>query len=81
MAVSKQDAVSKLTREQVREVDALEVTIDLEINTRYDGSDLWISTNWPHAKVQKAIKDRYEAAGWKVEFHSDQRDGSSIKLS
>ena len=82
MAVSKSEFLNRLSKKELKEIQALEIIIDAKLVADYDGNSVFIVIpNYPHFKVEREIKRRYHQAGWKIIFDIDQIGGSSIELS
>ncbi len=61
------------------DVDVIERRIDHSLSMPGDRNLTFNCAGWS-AAVKAEIQRRYEAAGWKVEWYDDQRDGNFMWL-
>lgn len=70
-----------LTKVEITQIRRVEECIDNQLRAFYEGSPIGISIRSLSSRVQRELLRRYVAAGWKVKFEYDQREGNFIKLS
>jgi len=82
MAIEKAELSKILTKKQLQEVKILESHFDKELREEYTGDQGVIIqlNNSPNPKIQHELERRYRQAGWKIVFHSDQREGEWVEL-
>lgn len=81
MAISKAEAIQNHQGIIQSEVASLEKKVDDSISCRYDGSPLNIQlNNHPTRFVWELVKRKYHEAGWEIEIHTDQREGTWVTL-
>ena len=77
------------TPSQLRERQAAQRLADTEtavaaiveaLEAHYVGSPLSVSLTPGQYAAHAFIRDRFKATGWLLTFHSDQRDGASVKI-
>lgn len=77
MAVSKNDVVNNLNEADKHEVAALEGKIDDWLRSQSRNPPYYYNVPYSLSeKVRAEIERRYRAAGWDVQYTSDQRDGN-----
>lgn len=84
MAIRPAKAVEEMDRRIAAQVQNLERQIDILLAREYyTGAPnvVFSLSDHLHEKALKEIIRRFESAGWKVEYKSDQRDGSWLEFS
>lgn len=78
MATTKQEALARLSKEDLLSAATLRSRVE-EALKRYDGGTVYV-TPVGDTKARRIVADEYRAAGWTVDFGSDQRDGDWMAL-
>jgi len=86
MVIKPQQIAEKNFRLNRQKIRALEMKIDATLTRDFKPDDIngvcidlseYVNYNSP---IYRAIKEKYEKAGWKVEYESDQRDGDFVRF-
>ena len=80
MALTPEEARG-LTKKEQEIVSRNEAKIDAWLRQQFDGRQLWCGLEDVNHRVHAELTQRYEAAGWRVDWHSDQREGTLIGLT
>ena len=78
MVVNPKDLMKKLTTQDTQEVELLESKIDSFLQKEFNGVAAYFPLpDWNH-RVKNEIVKKYDAAGWNIRTHCDQRDGDYL---
>ena len=80
MTITPQEAM-KLQESDREEIAELERKIDESLRNRFEGGSVAINFRYSTRRVREEIERMYGAAGWNVEYVSDQRDGDFFQFS
>jgi hypothetical protein len=78
--IPKADARRVAEAEHEAAAKALEQRIDGAIRTQYGSGYVYVDIDNVSRIVVDAVVKQYEAGGWNVKRHDDQRDGSTLAL-
>lgn len=78
MVVTPREAIKLNIESDRTQLAKLETTIDAYLRERFDGDRVYVDVEDVRPKVLDEVKRRYVHAGWKVEYTSNQRDGSYL---
>lgn len=76
--ITKTEATTSLTQREQNEYLLMETMIDEALRT-HDGRT-FVNCDNVSNRVRECLMRDYRKAGWTVDFHSDQRDGSSLEF-
>ena len=73
--LTKTEVTAKTTAEEDAAIKLWETKIDAALATHYGSTSVDFSGT---ARVRGRIVELYQAGGWSVTYHDDQRDGASL---